>query len=81
MFADWDRGSRIGQPDPAAVAALARPSWPLVAMITMVAASTMTALADGQSEADWSLRLGGRLGGTCGRAAARAVTVRDGRRR
>jgi hypothetical protein len=44
MFADWERRPKLGQRDPAADAALARPSWPLVAMITMVAASTMTAL-------------------------------------
>ena len=38
-------------------------------------------MADGASAADWPLCLGGGLGGTCGRATARVVPVRDGRRR
>lgn len=46
MLCDCERFPKLGQlhPGPAAVAALARPSWPLVAMITRVTARTMTAL-------------------------------------
>jgi hypothetical protein len=34
-----------------------------------------------KSAADWPLGLGGGMGGTCGRAAARVVSVRDNRGR
>src|SRR5688500_14189252 len=46
-----------------------------------IAGGARHVVADGASAADWPLRLGGGLGGTCGGAAARVVPVRDGRRR
>jgi hypothetical protein len=47
MFADWEGCPRLGQPrgpSSVAVPGLARSKLPLVVMITMVAARTMTAL-------------------------------------